>query len=606
MTDNPSAPPTGASPAVPPAAPVPPPPAGGRPAPRLDRAFRRDLWALIRPYWVSEERWSARGLLAVIIAMNLGMVFISVRFNDWYGRFYNALEEKNVEVFWREMWIFSLLATIFIIVAVYRLYLNQLLQIRWRTWLTRHFVADWLSARTFYHLQIEHQGTDNPDQRIAEDIRDFTTSTLSLGLDLMNSVVTLVSFLAVLWGLSGPLTIPLGDMSVTIPGYMVWVALGYAVIGSWVMHKIGRPLIAINFNRQKAEADFRFGLVRVRENAEGIALYGGETVEEASLRQRFGAVVANWRTLMTRTKYVTGVSSGYSQIAIIFPFFAAGGRYLSGAITLGTLMQISSAFGQVQSALSWFVDSYTLIAAWKATVDRLIGFRNSVERHRAEQAVPARLKVIQGDEQALAAWGVDLALPDGRPLQEGMSLSVAPGDRILVTGPSGSGKSTLFRALAGIWPFAKGTVRVPKGTRSLFLPQKPYLPIGTLRAALSYPASADAYNDEAIRSALEASELGSLLARLDEEGHWQQSLSPGEQQRLAIARALLYRPDWLFLDEATSALGPEIEARLYAMLKQRLPEAAIVSIAHRPELAAMHDRTVEVPAALESAEVVPA
>ena len=556
---------------------------------RLGR-FLRDVWTLARPYWFSEDRWPARGLLAVLVALNLGLVYLNVLFNEWNNAFYNTLQDKDSAAFGQQLIRFTWLAALFIVVAVYQLYLNQMLQIRWRRWLTDRYLRAWLADRAYYRMQLAGGGADNPDQRIAEDARLFVTRTLTLSLGLLSAIVTLVSFIAILWRLSGALTLPLGAHGVAVPGYMVWVALVYAVVGTWLTAKIGRPLVQLNFDQQRFEADFRFSLVRLRENAEGVALYAGEADEQENFRGRFAEVVANWWGIMRQQKRLTWFTAGYNQIAIIFPFVVAAPRFFRGEIPLGGLMQTAQAFGQVQQALSFIVNSYAEIAEWESVVNRLVGFQHAIDRARRTPVGVDGIRVGAGEDPALALEGVDLLLPDGRPLLGEVTLSLAPGDTILLTGPSGSGKSTLFRAIAGIWPFGQGAIRLPAGARILFLPQKPYLPIGTLREVVSYPAPRAGVGDAVIAEALTACELPDLARRLDEAGNWALQLSPGEQQRIAFARALVQRPDWLFLDEATSALDEETEARLYTLLRARLPKTTVTSIGHRPTLGPFHSR----------------
>jgi putative ATP-binding cassette transporter len=482
---------------------------------------------------------------------------------------------------------FVLLAALYIVVAVYALYLRQALQIRWRNWLTRDYLDRWLDRRAYYRMALTDPVTDNPDQRVAEDIRLFVDDTLALGLGLMRSVVTLASFVLVLWGLSGSVTL----LGIEIPGYMVWVALIYAVLGTWLAHLVGQRLIGLNFQQQRVEADFRYALMRFRENAEGIAFHRGEADENRALRGRFGALMQNWWAIMVATKRLTFFTAGYGQVASVFPFVVASPGYFAGTLQLGGLTQTATAFGEVQGALSWFVDNYAALTEWRATVERLTGFTGAIEAAREAsdgvQAVPAA-------GAALALEEVTLALPDGRRLMEGLSATVAPGEAVLVTGPSGSGKSTLFRAIAGIWPFGAGRVVVPEGARVLFLPQRPYLPLGTLRRAVCYPDAVEAHDDAAVRAALRDAGLGHLEDRLDEQEAWDRRLSGGEQQRVALARALLLRPDWIFLDEATASLDPAAEERLYALLRERLPGSALVSIAHRPAVARFHDRALRV------------
>ena len=408
----------------------------------------------------------------------------------------------------------------------------------------------------------------------------------------MRAVVTLVSFLGILWGLSGSITLPIGA-GVTLPGYMVWAALAYAIAGTWLTNLIGRPLVRLNFNQQRYEADFRFSLVRFRENTEGVALYRGEADEMRSFRERFASVVRNWWNIMRQQKRLTWFTSGYGQAAIIFPILVAAPRYFRGEIPLGALMQTSQAFGQVQDSLSFIITSYTDIAEWRAVVLRLLGFERALARVRAEAAVEG-VHHGTGAAGTLSLDRVNLALPGGRSLMEDVSFDIQPGDTTLISGPSGAGKSTLFRAIAGIWPFGRGEVRLPRDGRVLFLPQKPYLPIGTLREVVSYPTPAAGVADGALREALQIVGLPELATRLDETAHWAQALSPGEQQRIAFARALVQKPDWLFLDEATSAVDEETEARLYSLLRERLPRTTVVSVGHRSTLRAFHARRLTV------------
>ncbi len=562
--------------------------------------FLKDVWRLSKPYFNSEEKWSARILLAAIVALNLLMVGMSVVLNFWNAAFYNALQDKDWKSFidllllWKRMPDglilpgFCGVAAVYILVAVYTTYLNQWLQIRWRRWMTERFTTEWLADRAYYRISLLSMagganvvGTDNPDQRISEDLREFVGRTLSLGLDLMSNVVTLFSFVTILWTLSGPVTV----LGLTIPGYMVWAALIYAAVGTALTHLIGRPLAMLNFRQQRVEADFRFSLVRVRENVESIALYNGEAEEHEGLRGRFGAVIANYWLIMQRTKLLNALVAGYGQLAVVFPIVVAAPRYFAGEMKLGGLTQISSAFSQVQGAMSWFVTSYADLAGWRATVERLSTFHTAILTAHAmvDQGVTPERRTGNG----YALHGATLSLPDGQNLLEHADLTLEAGHSVVVTGRSGSGKSTLFRALAGIWPFGAGHVQRPRGT-TLFLPQRPYIPLGTLRHAVTYPGEPDAYSDAQTAAALHDVGLDSLAAQLDDDDNWSQRLSGGEQQRLAIARALLARPDWLFLDEATASLDPEAESQLYGLLRDRLPHTTIVSIAHRPAVAAFH------------------
>jgi putative ATP-binding cassette transporter len=558
------------------------------------RIFLRDLWRLAKPYWFSEEKWQARLLLAVIVAINLGIVYLEVLFNQWNNGFYNSLQNKDMDEFYRLIWRFCVLALIFIVAAVYQLYLNQMLQIRWRRWLTKRYLEDWIGERSYYRLQLEGSATDNPDQRIADDLGIFVDRTLNLTLGLMSAVVTLASFIAILWGLSGALSFTLAGTSYTVQGYMVWVALIYAVVGTALVHFIGKPLIGLEFQRQKVEADFRFSLVRFRENAEGVALHKGEVGETRHLNNRFADVAVNWWEIMKRQKKITWFRSGYGQIAIIFPYVVAAPRYFSGQIKLGDLMQTASAFGQVQGALSWFVTAYTQLASWKATVDRLTSFENAMARAREAGATATAITRTSSAACNVSAEALSLNLPNGTPLLAATSFTLARNEATLIRGASGSGKSTIFRALAGLWPFGGGTVNVPAGARLMFLPQKPYLIIGTLREQLCYPDATDAFDDATLSRVLDDCGLAVLQPRLDEHQHWAQQLSGGEQQRIAFARALLHAPEWLFLDEATASLDETSETRLYELLQTRLPACTVVSIGHRSTLNVFHARRLEV------------
>ena len=406
--------------------------------------FVTAFWALAKPYWVSEQRSKGLALLAAVVGLSLGLVYLNVQFNSWYNDFYNAIQEKRADDFYRLLGFFTFLAFLYIGFAVYRLYLRQMLEIEWRRWLNERYLRDWLGGRAYYKLQLLDRGTDNPDQRIAEDLRLFVQLTLQLGLGLLSAVVTLASFVAILWTLSGALEVA----GITIPGYMVWFAVLYAALGTWLTHKIGRPLIGLEFERQRFEADYRFSLVRLRENAEGVALYRGENEELENFRGRFANVITNWWSIMRKQKQLGFFTISYDQLAVIFPFVVAAPRYFSGAIQLGGLMQISSAFGHVQSALSWFIDAYTMFAQWKATVDRLTGFSASLQSVR-EEADRLDGERVEGEDPALSLEGLALALPQGKPLLSPTSLNFAKNENVLISGPSGAGKSTLFRALAG-------------------------------------------------------------------------------------------------------------------------------------------------------------
>jgi len=549
------------------------------------------IWRLARPYFFSEDRWAGRVLLGAVIAIELSVVAINVMLNQWNNRFYNALQERNWDAFVSELGFFCVLAATYIVLAVYQLYLNQWLQIRWRRWMTQHYLDRWLGGGNHYRMQLLGDAADNPDQRIAEDINMFIDRTLAITVGLLSAIVTLFSFVVILWTLSAAAPLHLFGASFAIPGYLVWAALLYAAVGTTLTHLIGWPLISLNFRQQRFEADFRFNLVRVRENSEQIALLGGETAERERLLDRFGYVVGNFLLIMQRTKQLTFLTSGYTQISIIFPFIVISPAYFSGAVQLGGLMQTASAFTSVQKALSFFVEAYRSLAEWRAVIARLDGFNIAAERARAAAtATPAITISAREGRDRVEIDDLLVRLPQGTALIAANDIAIAAGERVLLTGPSGAGKSTLLRAIAGTWPFGAGTIRVPKGAKLMALPQRPYFPIGTLAAAVTYPDEPGTFGAEALAEVIAAVGLPALVGRLTEEAHWNRMLSLGEQQRLGIARAILQAPDYLFLDEATASLDEAAEATLYRLLHTRLRRTTIVSIGHRSTLAAFHRR----------------
>jgi len=549
------------------------------------------VWRIASPYFRSDDRWPGRILLAIVIAIELGIVTITVLINQWNNRFYNALQERNWDTFLSELLFFCVLAALYIILAVYQLYLNQWLQIRWRRFMTERYLHFWLDNANHYRMQLMGDAADNPDQRIAEDIKMFIESTLTIGIGLLSSTVTLGSFVVILWSLSDQAPLRLFGVDMPIPGYLVWAALIYSVLGTLFTHLIGRPLINLNFNQQRYEADFRFHLVRVRENGEQIALLSGEPAEQERLLHRFSFVISNWYAIMTRQKKLTTFTASFNQFSNIFPFIVVSPAYFANAIQLGGLMQTASAFGSVQGALSFFVTSYRQIADWRAVVERLKGFEAAVVAGNEIAVAPPVVSVTaNANAKAVTIDNLDVRLPDGQPLAAASGIAIAPHDQILVSGPSGYGKSTLFRAIAGIWPFGAGTISVPQGAKVMVLPQRPYLPIGSLHAAIVYPALSDQFDDAQVRDVVKAVGLPALADRLGEEAYWNRMLSLGEQQRLGIARALLHRPDYLFLDEATASLDEPSEATLYKLVEKQLPDAAIVSIGHRSTLTDFHKR----------------
>ncbi len=565
------------------------------------RNITRTAWRLAKCYWTSEEKWSAWALLVGVIGLNLGNVFVSVRINEWNRSFYNALQAFDREGLFQQLGNFGILVFFAISMSVYSLYLSQMLQIRWRRWLTSRYLDAWLAERAYYQLELGGR-TDNPDQRIAEDLNQFTTYVLSLSVGLISSVVSLISFLIILWGLSGPADIALGPWTtVHIPAYLVWAALLYAGIGTWLTVKIGRPLVPLNYAHQRFEADFRFSLVRLRENAESVALYGGEAVEFKLFKERFGSVFENFCQIMKRQKRLTWFTLGYAQVAVIFPVVVISPRYFLKQIGLGGLMQAVNAFSFVQNALSFIINSYADIAAWQAVTERLRGFEERLEAVRQGMGAPRQI-VLQRAGVGLELKELDIDTPEGAPLLRAVSFAPVRGEALLIAGPSGAGKSTLLRAIAGIWPYGRGQIRLGKGP-ILFVPQRPYLPLGNLATALRYPCTEQGmFPTSRLEAVLEKVGLGWLTAELDDVQNWSQRLSLGEQQRLAFARILLVKPALLFLDEATSALDEASEARLYSLLRTAPWQPTIVSVGHRSTLRNFHDQVLDVAAFSPSSE----
>ena len=550
------------------------------------------VWRIATPYFRSEDKWAGRGLLAAVIVLELGGVFLTVLFNRWNNVFYNALQERNQAVFWYQLGYFCVLATFWVGLKVYQLYLNQWLQIRWRQWMTARYLGGWLHDANHYRMQLLGDAADNPDQRIADDTQRFVEQTLALGIGLLGSVVTLASFVVILWGLSNDAPLHVFGNDIAIPGYLVWGALIYALLGTLLTHLIGWPLVGLNFQQQRFEADFRFNLVRARENAEQIALLRGEPAERARLLSRFALVVDNWIGIMQRTKKVTAFTSSYSQAAVIFPYILVAPAYFAEKIQLGGMMQTASAFGSVQDSLSFIITSYRTIAEWRSVVERLSGFETAIENAAALNVDKNIIHVKPDERGAIDLDKLVVSLPNGTPLIAADSFSINANERTLVTGPSGAGKSTLFRAIAGVWPFGSGSISIPSNATLMMLPQRPYFPVGSLKAAIVYPAEAGAFSSEQVRDALIAVGMPQLAARLEEEAHWNRILSLGEQQRLGLARALLHEPQYLFLDEATASLDEPSEAALYKLIEKKLPATTIVSIGHRSTLEAFHQRSV--------------
>ncbi len=554
---------------------------------KLDKTFWKDFLHITKPYWLeSPERKKAWILFVVIVFLNLFQVFLNVLFTKWYKVFYDALQHFDEKGFWKALIEFSILATLFIITAVYATYLQQMLQIKWRAWLTSHYISKWVSEKKFYYMQVFDKNTDNPDQRIADDINAFVSQSLGLFLGLMSSVVTFFSFIGMLWVISGPIGFEAFHMKITIPAYMVWAAIIYSILGTYLTAKIGKPLVKLNFDQQMFEANFRFALVRIRENSESVALIGAEDKEHKSLMDTFRYVFQNYWQIMIRQKMLGWFTSGYNQIAIIFPILVAAPRFFAKKIQLGDVMQIASAFGQVQSSLSFIVNSYTSIATWYSVVDRLRTFEKNIKnievsKHQSKiTIIPSVDKLVIENLTIKAPYSDRLIVKD-------LNLSINKYEHTIIMGPSGIGKSTLIRAIAGIWPFGEGVIKLPPN--HMFLPQKPYLPYGSLRDILLYPSTdGKAISDEYLKELLELVGLDKIVKDLNTKNLWSQVLSPGEQQALNIARVILHNPKWLFMDESTSAVSEEKELLLYNLILEKIPDITIISVGHKKSLEKFH------------------
>lgn len=555
----------------------------------LSRQFFKDVWLLTKSYWQLEEKKKACFLLACILALTLGIVYMLVLLNQWNNSFYSALQNYETEKIFDELIHFSWLAAIYIVLAVYSYYLQQMLILNWRRWLTVRFLDIWLKNKTYYNLQMFGKDTDNPDQRISEDVRLFVEMTLSFTIGIIKSLCTFASFVFILYKMSGPLSFTVFGTTLTIQGYLFWAALIYSIIGTYITHLVGRKLVQLNFVQQRYEADFRFSMIRLRESAESVAFYRGEQQEAGVFKNRFKLLLDNFWRLVNKQKQLVWLNSGYSQIAIIFPFVAAMNRYLNREFTLGGLMQVSNAFGYVQSSLSYFIDMYTAIAQWQAVVMRLTYFGNHMQEV-AQDADRFHLERFATSKK-VSADAMQVNLPDGTPLLEKITFSLNQGENVLIKGISGSGKSTLLRAIAGIWPFVEGKINLPERDQLMFIPQKPYIPLGTLREALLYPGSKPVSDDE-LRLLLVRCQIGYLQDKLDLTADWSHVLSVGEQQRLAFVRAHIQQPIWLFLDEATSALDEETEAKMYSLLAEFLPMTTVVSVGHRSTLNKYHQKVL--------------
>ncbi len=553
--------------------------------------FFRHLGRLTRLYWSSPDAPKGAAILAGTVALEFGAVYGTVLLSGAQRGIFDAFQNQDMMGFSKSIATFLALTLVFVLVATYRIYMRQALEIRWRHWLTNHYLARWIDSQAYCQMELHRKAADNPDQRIAEDVRDYVASALGLSLSLLSAVATLVSFAGILWALSGDWGFEFRGTHFQIPGLMMWVAIAYAVIATLITHRVGRSLIPIQYDRQRFEADFRYTLVRFRENVEAVALAKGEDGERRSAMNRFDRVVGNFWSLIRAQRNLTLVTTGIGQTNSIIPYVMAAPLFFAGKLTLGSVVQTNIAYGQVSGALVWFVNAYGEIANWRASVERLVTFDEEIGAACTEVAPAEGVHVDRSGDEELRLDHVRLTRPDGHVLVENASAVIRRGDRVALIGPMGAGKRTLLRAIAGIWRFGNGRIAVPAEAKTLFLTQQPYLPIGTMRDAVAYPKAGDEFDDDAIRAALTQVGLAAFASRLDESAHWQQQLSAGEEQRLAFARVLLQKPEWVFLDKATSALDEESERRIYATLHEVLPHTAIISIADRPSVVQQHDRS---------------
>jgi vitamin B12/bleomycin/antimicrobial peptide transport system ATP-binding/permease protein len=580
----------------------------------------RTFWILARPFWLaSAERKNAWALLAAVIALTFAQNWISIRLSYWNRSFFDTVQRGDYGHF---IYLGGVMIGLIVLSISFWLaedYLFSSLKIRWRRWMTSRFLDQWLGDRAHYLGQLDAVHGDNPDQRISEDIRSFVFTSLDLFMQLLSALIGFTAFVVILWtlsdgpptplGLPPPVNLPDGvawlnpvylalwnayqtsmAFLTSIPGHLVWFCFLYAWLGSWLVNRVGRPIIGLAYEQEKLEADFRFGLIRLRENSESTALIAGEPAERRTLGASFTRIVGNFNARLVKQIHLNAFKAVYFRLSDSVPLLLSAPRFFAGTISLGQLTQLTGAFSRVQSCLNLFINSYEIIAGWWAVTQRLDGFVRGIEHAQELRAQQSKVYSSGKVGQELVVNNLALFRPNGQPLLDPVNFTVTPSDSILITGPSGCGKSTLLRALAGLWPYEKGFVHLPRPFRCMVMPQRPYLPIGTLRAAVCYPEPPEKFSDHDVRTSLALAQLPSVAARLDEEGHWSQLLSGGEQQRVALARIFLLKPDWLFLDEATSAMDEAAEHAFYLSLRATLPDITYLTIAHRSTLRAVHAR----------------
>lgn len=557
---------------------------------KFNKQFYRDFWALFKPFWVSKEKNKAIGMLLLNIICVLIGVWSTVAMNEFNRDFYDALGRFDQTTILSTLARFAVLLAIAILVYGYNSFFTMRITILWQRWLTEHFQNKWLSHHTYYHMQITDSGIDNPDQRVSEDLQQFAGHTLSIFFNFMNSILTLGSFGYVLWSLSGAFQFTIGSKSIVIPGYLCWAALFFALLGTYIITKMGRKLSGLDYQQQQYNANFRYGLIRLRENSEQIAIIGGEEAEKTKLNQLFNSIYTNFLSITTLQKNLAFFTNGYNILTGIVGILFSLPLYLAKKTQLGGLMQIAGAFNSVISAFSIFINAFYQLTQWRAVIHRLTELNQTMLNLQIQKQKNPIL-IEKTAQTAIEIQNLNISSPQGNTLLKDMNLIFTPGKAFLLSGPSGLGKSTLFRAIAGAWYYGSGSIRIPENAEIIFVPQKPYLPLGSLREILSYPNKLD-FSAEQLENVLEICLLTKFIPHLDLTTNWSQTLSLGEQQLLAFARVLLHKPAIVFFDESTSALDEDKEAHIYACIRHHLPDAIIVSVGHRSTLRQFHDEVV--------------
>ena len=533
--------------------------------------------------------WVLTVSLLILIALQ---IFVQYRINVWNRSIFDALQARDSGAVLFQALMFPLLAAASVVLAVGAVFARMTTQRRWRGWLSGHVVDRWLANGRYYQLNLVPGDHQNPEGRIAEDLRIATDAPVDFCAGVLQAVLSALTFIAVLWSIGGPLSFRVGETWIVIPGFLVIAAVAYSLIASALMVGIGRGFVAASERKNQAEAEYRYVLTRLHENGESIALLGGEQEERAGLDRSLRQVLRRWRQLCSQHMRTTSVSQASVLVAPVIPVILSSPKFLDGTMTLGEVMQAASAFVFVQAAFSWLVDNYPRLADWAASAQRVASLLYSLDSLQEAEQGEGFGRIQRGEMQgaALRLHDLSVTLDDGTVVVNEADVVIAPGEKVLVVGESGTGKSTLVRAIAGLWPWGQGEVRVNSGSKLFLMPQRPYVPIGTLRRATTYPAPADEIPKEQVAEALELVGLGHLTDRIDEEAPWDQILSGGEKQRLAFARLLIVRPDIIVLDEATSALDAPSQEQLMRMISDQLPATTILSVGHRPELEAFHER----------------